>query len=392
MSHLNTELFKQVHLIGQNTLKKFAADVDEKSRFPSESIQALKEAKLLGAYVSKELGGLGLNFLQINEICEILGHYCGSTAMIFSMHQIQVACISNHRGDSKFFKEYLQKLALEQRLIASATTETGIGGDLRSSICAVEPNGDGTFNITKKAPVISYGNDADDLILTSRKNPDAPKSDQVHVLLTRGQYELDPMNTWDALGFRGTCSDGFTVTGKASMDQVIPTPFADILSQTMHPFAHITWSSLWSGIAADAVDMARAFVKNEAKKNLDMPPISAIRLGEVDSVLQTMRSNITVAAENYQRMIEAGDANAFSNFGVGIHTNNVKIASSELIVDIVGKSMLICGISSYRNDSQFSLCRHIRDAYGAALMVNNDRIMLHNSTLLLMHSEKVSVK
>jgi acyl-CoA dehydrogenase len=122
-----------------------------------------------------------------------------------------------------------------------------------------------------------------------------------------------------------------------------------------------------------------------------MPPISAIRLGEVDSVLQTMRSNISVAAENYQNMLIAGDTDAFSNFGFGIHTNNLKISSSELIVDIVGKAMLICGISSYRNDSKLSLCRHIRDAYGAALMVNNDRIMLHNSTLLLMHSEKVTI-
>jgi acyl-CoA dehydrogenase len=49
--------------------------------------------------------------------------------------------------------------------------------------------------------------------------------------------------------------------------------------------------------------------------------------------------------------------------------------------------MLICGIAGYRNDSRFSLGRHLRDAYGAALMVNNDRIMTHNATLLLAHKE-----
>jgi acyl-CoA dehydrogenase len=388
--HLSSDLIKLTHQIGRETLAKYAADVDEKSRFPVESIQALKEAKLLSAYVSQSLGGMGLSLIEIAEICEILGHYCGSSAMIFAMHQIQVACITHHYNGSEFFTDYLKKLVAEQRLIASATTEIGVGGDLRTSICAVETNGK-EFTVTKQAPVISYGIDADDLILTARKTPDAPKSDQVHVLLTKGQYQLDPIGGWDALGFRGTCSAGFTATGKGSVEQIIPTPFADILSQTMHPYAHITWASLWAGIASDAVNKARQFVKNEARKNLDMPPISAIRLGEVDSVLQTMRSNISVAAENYQNMLTVGDTDAFSNFGFGIHTNNLKISSSELIVDIVGKAMLICGISSYRNDSKLSLCRHIRDAYGAALMVNNDRIMLHNSTLLLMHSEKVTV-
>lgn len=386
-SSLSQELLRQVHQIGLETLRSNAKDVDEKSRFPSESIQAFKDASLLSCYVPKELGGLGLSVVQIAEICEILGHYCGSSAMIFSMHQIQVACILHHYQNTPFFANYLIKLVAEQRLIASATTEMGIGGDLRSSLCAVEPNVD-EFKLIKKAPVISYGAHADDLMITARKNPDAAKSDQVQILMHKEQYQLDALSDWDALGFRGTCSAGFTVTGSARTEQILPVPFANILSQTMHPFAHVTWASLWSGIAADAVNMARKFVKNEAKKNLGTPPISAIRLGEVDSVLQTMRSNVAVSIQDYDQLLQANDCDAFSNFGFGIHINNIKIASSELIVEIVGKAMLICGISSYRNDSNFSLCRHIRDAYGAALMVNNDRIMLHNSTLLLMHKEE----
>ncbi len=386
MNHLTHALREQTHQIGREVLAAHAADVDEQSRFPRESIEALKQAKLLSAYVPEAFGGMGLNLPRIAEICEILGHYCGSTAMIYAMHQIQVACIVHHHQDQPFFTGYLRRLVEEQRLIASATTEAGIGGDLRSSICAVETEGE-RFRITKKAPVISYGEDADDLILTARRHPEAPKSDQVHVLLLDGQYRLEQFATWDALGFRGTRSDGFVVEGEAAVEQILPTPFADILSQTMHPYAHITWSSLWAGIAADAVDKARRFVKKEARRNLDMPPISAIRLGEVDSVLQTLRSNIHQAMEEYQGLLDRGEFNDFTRFGFGIRINNLKIASSELIVDVVGKAMLICGIQGYLNHSEFSLTRHIRDAYGAALMVNNDRIMLHNATLLLMHKD-----
>jgi acyl-CoA dehydrogenase len=81
------------------------------------------------------------------------------------------------------------------------------------------------------------------------------------------------------------------------------------------------------------------------------------------------------------------DPEAFKSFGFAIRTNNLKLSSSTIIVDIVGRAMLICGISAYRNDSKFSLGRHLRDAYGAALMVNNDRIMNHNATMLLVHKE-----
>lgn len=386
--NLSPELLKLTHQIGQESLAKYAADVDEKARFPIESIQALKEAQLMSGYVPEHFGGMGLSILQIAEICEILGHYCGSTAMIYAMHQIQVACIVHHHNDNPFFIDYLSRLVTEQRLIASATTEIGVGGDLLSSICGVEYDGK-KINLTKKAPVISYGLAADDLMITARKNTDAAKSDQVQLLLHKEQYQLEALSEWDSLGFRGTCSEGFIVNSEAKADQILPDSFSRILSKTMHPFAHITWASLWYGIAADAVNMARKFVKAEAKRNLEMPPISAIRLGEVDSILQTMRSNISVAANDYLSMLNNAEDDSFSNFGFGIHTNNLKVASSQLIVDIVGKAMLICGISSYRNDSNFSLCRHIRDAYGAALMVNNDRIMLHNSTLLLMHKETI---
>ena len=115
--------------------------------------------------------------------------------------------------------------------------------------------------------------------------------------------------------------------------------------------------------------------------------LTSDHLAETDSVLQTMRNNIKAAVAEYEQLLKDGNPDAFNNFGFAIRTNNLKLSCSQLIVDIVSRSMLICGISSYRNDSKFSLSRQIRDAYGAALMVNNDRIMNHNATMLMVHKE-----
>lgn len=375
----------QVHEIGRQVIAPAAGDVDRLARFPVEGIDALKKIGLLSAYVPREFGGMGLDVVEISRICAALGHYCGSAAMVFAMHQIQVACIVHHARGSAFFEQYLRQLVREQYLIASATTEAGVGGDLRSSICAVDVNG-GQFALAKKAPVISYGEAADHILVTCRRAPDATSSDQVHVLVSKKDYRLDPISTWDTLGFRGTCSAGFQLTASGSADQIIPVPFEDILSQTMHPFSHIVWASLWSGIAADAVNQARAFVRAEARKNPGTIPTSALRLAEVDSLLQEMRNTIKAAVNEYAPMLQS-DIEAFRSFRFAIQTNNLKLSSSQRIVEIVGRAMLICGISAYRNDSTFSLGRHLRDAYGAALMVNNDRIMNHNAAMLLAHKE-----
>lgn len=379
-------LLAQAHAIGELSLATHAGEVDRDARFPVEAFAALKEAKFLSAYVPVEYGGFGLDIVQTSKLCEALGHYCGSTAMIYAMHCIQVGCVVHHAQPSEYFRGYLRSLVEEQRLMASATTEIGTGGDLLSSVCSLIPEGE-SFSLTKKAPVISYGEYADDILVTARRCPQSPASDQVHVLLRRGEYATEPLSNWDTMGFRGTCSSGFTLTAQAPLEQILPTNFSEILSETMHPYSHIVWGALWCGIAGDAVNRARSFVRQEARKNPGETPLSAIRLAEVDQLLQEMRHNVYSLAREYQERLTSDCPSAFEGFGFAIHTNNLKLSCSQRIVDIVGKSLLICGISGYRNDSKFSLARHLRDAYGAALMVNNDRITKLNATMLLAHRE-----
>jgi acyl-CoA dehydrogenase len=62
--------------------------------------------------------------------------------------------------------------------------------------------------------------------------------------------------------------------------------------------------------------------------------------------------------------------------------NQLKTASSTLAVQVIGQAMLVAGLAGYRNDSPFSLGRHLRDAHSAALMVSNDRITGNSAALL----------
>ncbi len=381
-------ILTKLNNLGKEVFAPAAIDVDRDARFPHEAFDALKAEYFLSSYVPEAYGGHGLSVLQISKMCEVIAMYCGSTAMIFAMHQIQVACIVHHTDhhtappnqSTNYFQKFMHELVDDQLILASATTEAGPGGDLRSSVCAVEINGE-KFTLEKNAPVISYGAAADAILVTCRKNSTAPASDQVQIVARKVTTDLENLCGWDTLGFRGTCSSGYVLKTSGHIDQIIPTPFSEILSQTMHPCAHIWWSSLWLGIATDAVNKARKAVRKELLKNPGTQPLSAVRLAEVDSLLFTLRSIVRCSTADYEELRAKNDPTAFETFGFSIRTNNIKLTTTELMVEIVGLSMKIIGLSAYRNDHELSLCRSMRDAQGAHLMVHNDRILSHNATM-----------
>jgi acyl-CoA dehydrogenase len=370
--------------IGSEVASKHADSVDREARFPAESFAALKEARLLGIMVPKELGGEGASISTVSEVCHALGQFCASTAMIYAMHQIQVACFVRHGQASPWHRSLLERLSKEQLLLASATSEAGIGGDVRTSSCAVELTGD-TFKLKKNAIVISYGANADAILVTARRTPDAPPSDQVIVLVLKPDYTLEQTGGWDTLGMRGTCSNGYWLHATGLASQILPLPYADISAQTMLPTSHLTWSSLWLGIATDAVSRARAFIRGEARKKPGTTPPGAVRLAEAVSMLQQMKANVVAAAKQYEESM--GNVEKLSSLSFAIAMNSLKTGTSQMAVQVVNHALMVCGIYGYKNDTKFSLGRHLRDAHSAAVMVSNDRIFGNTANLLLVHKE-----
>ncbi|AWJ82145.1 acyl-CoA dehydrogenase (plasmid) [Azospirillum sp. TSH58] len=368
---------------------RHADSVDREARFPAEAFAALKEARLLGLMVPRDFGGGGSGLADAAAVAHALARQCPSTGLIYAMHQIQVACLVRHGQGSDWHRGFLERLAGEQLLLASATTEAGIGGDVRSSACAVEGAGDdatgAAFRLEKQATVISYGTEADAILVTARRTADSPPSDQVIVPVLRGQTRLEEIGGWDTLGMRGTRSIGFRLVAEADRTQILPLPYADISARTMLPVTHILWSSVWLGIATDAVARAAAFIRAEARKRPGTPPPGARRLAEATAGLQTMRGMVRGALARFEEA--ADDPDRLTAPGFTVAMNTLKTEAAEMVVRIVGQAMLAGGLAAYRNDSPYSLCRHLRDAHSAPLMINNDRILGNTANLLLAHRD-----
>ncbi|HEV7741040.1 MAG TPA: acyl-CoA dehydrogenase family protein [Pseudolysinimonas sp.] len=357
-----------------------ADEVDVAARFPEEAMAALAEAGLLGASVPVELGGEGLSLAELAGVAAQLGAACSSTGMIFAMHHSQVLSLTRHLGGSPALAALATRIVREQLLLASATTEIGIGGDVRSSTCFVDRDGD-RVHLVKNAPVISYGEQADLVLATARRDGDAAPGDQVLVACDSDALTLEPSGTWDTLGLRGTNSRGFLLTADTAAERVVPTPYEEISAETMLPVSHVLWAGVWLGMSRAAVETARRYVRSAARKSIGTTPPGATALVKLVAQLESLELLVTSAAREFDE--RADDRAALGQVGFMVSMNNLKVTASEAVAEIVAGALRITGISGFRNDGQYSVARLFRDAQGAALMVHNDRITAHTAQLIL---------
>jgi acyl-CoA dehydrogenase len=388
VADVDAALLETARRIADEVAAPNAIEVDREARFPVETVDALRDARALSALVPVELGGAGASLPAVAGACFELGRRCAASAMVFAMHQIQVACIVDHRGTAApWFDDYLREVVAEQRLIASITSEVGTGGDMGKSVAAVsDPDADGHASFEKQAPTVSYGPYADAFLTTVRRSPDAEPGDQVAVLTRREQMEMEPQGTWDPLGMRGTCSPGFIAKAEFSTEQILPAPFSTISAEAMTPVSHILWSHVWLGISTDAFDRARAFVKAAARRKPGEPLPAAIRLSELMGELSLLRAVVGLALREYCDLRD-GDRAKLSEMATILRFNNLKIASSEQAPKVCQEALGVCGIVGYKNDTPFSVGRHLRDSMSARLMVANERIHATDASLLLIAKE-----
>ena len=196
---------------------------------------------------------------------------------------------------------------------------------------------------------------------------------------------LTPLNGWDTLGFRGTCSLGFTLEATGDLALVHDDPYGEISAHTMLPTAHLLWSSLWLGLAEEATSRAQRFVQKAARKSPGTTPPGAARLAALLVGRQELAAGVDSLMSRYLAIQDDPELTGAVDFMVAINT--LKISASTAVVDLVNQAMLVCGIQGYREDSEYSLGRILRDAHGAAVMVNNDRIAASTAQLALVQRE-----
>ncbi len=150
----------------------------------------------------------------------------------------------------------------------------------------------------------------------------------------------------------------------------------------MVPSAHLFWGSVWAGIAASATTRAQAFIRYAARHNNGQMPPGAVRYTRAFSMLGSLRGRLAAALAQFERI--RGDENALAGLEFQSMIALTKVEASDLAAAIVLETMRACGLSGYRNDTEFGIGRLLRDVLSSPIMSSNDRIINNLSTPALM--------
>ena len=282
-------------------------DVDRDARFPAETVDALREEGALSAFVpDRARRRRGLASRRRRPRASSSAAAAAPAAMVFAMHQIQVA---SHRAPPRR-GALVRGLPARPRPRAAADRVGDVRGRDRRRHRPLDRGGDARAT-TAASPSRSRRRPcrtAPTPTTCSRPcaaTPTPSPATRSSCSRSATRRRSSRSGTWDPLGHARHVLAGLHRPRRASRpSRCCRRPFSTVAAESMVPVSHILWSHLWLGIATDAFDRARAFVRASAKQRPDQPRRSAQRLSHLMSELSLLRAEVGSGLRDF---IEASD-------------------------------------------------------------------------------------
>ena len=347
---------------------------DEKT-FTDAILAQLRADRLLWV-VADEENAPALSIGDTARITFNIARLSGSAGLIYAMHMSQALTLVRHGGDTPFFRELLQRLVGEQVLVASGTSEKGVGGDIFGSICTIEEDGD-TLTVTKESPNISYLDHAGLILVSAMRLKPNGKKAQMLIAAEMKNTDLQPGRAVGFMGMRGILNKPYALTVRFAEEALFPDPYPVIARDTMTPSIHIFWASLWSGMAASALDKVRACIASSPPAESDVADVMRSELSRLVDKHYAMNALIRDAVVAFDNRESVG--------GMGMaHTADVKrlkVLCSDYLTEICLGALGLVGMRGYAEAGPYSLSEILRDMMSARVMISNYRLLTNNAKI-----------
>ena len=340
-----------------------AAEADRDGRFPSESIDALRTAGLLGIGVAERFGGPGGSPAAVARAIEQVAGACGSTGMIYTMHLVAVqtlqACTLEEDGP---LADTLHTIAAGEHLTTIAFSETGTRSHFWAQLSTATSNGDAVTIDADKSWVTAAAHA--DSYVTAVRAPGAtdPLVTELY-LVDAGTPGIEILGLFDGLGMRGNGSSPVRFNGaEVDLDRRLGDPAGgfDVMMSATLPWFVLGCAACCVGLSGAALEQAAAHasasrLEHEGTSLADLPTIRA-RLGNAKVRHMQARALLyEVAAQ-----LEAGAPEA----QLGVLA--LKAAAAEMAIEVTDTAMRVCGGAAYSR--RLPLERLFRDARAASVM------------------------
>jgi alkylation response protein AidB-like acyl-CoA dehydrogenase len=189
-----------MHTLGPRFAER-ADRCDANDTFVAENFAELKECGALAAGVPEQLGGSGASYPELCAMLQILGRYCGSTALTLSMHTHPLATLVwRWRRDPAPVERILRRVVDERLQLVTSGASDWLDG----SGAAVRIEGGWRINARKR---FASGSPVGDLLMTTAVDTvSGPEPVVLHFALPLAAAGVTVMDNWHTLGMRGTGS------------------------------------------------------------------------------------------------------------------------------------------------------------------------------------------
>ena len=357
-----------------------AAEVDRESRYPQESLDALKAAGLFALRVSREHGGFGEDMLTTSIIVEELSKKCPSTAMCYKMH-LEAAEIICRIPTPYQVEHFVEPMARGEVFTTIAGGESQGEGDnwnsaqTASHVDRVE--GGYQINGVRKSYVTSAGK-ATHYQFACRIGADTPQTSRSALFVERDQIDWEIVEPWDGLGMRGNNSSPMRFTGFVPEENRLGSEHT-VQQETgafNRPVVALTYAAAYLGIASGAYELGLEEVSRRfpsGSRRLDRP-VNQRRMAEMGTQIEAARALLHAASSAFDQG-RAPSALPYSQ---------AKVACSEAAVRATQDLMTIFGGTAFASRLPFE--RYFRDARAGLVMgMAND--MAYEGMIPLMFPE-----
>lgn len=331
------------------TFAERAEAADDNDAFVAENYRDLREAGLVEAGVPADLGGGGAEVAELCAMIREIAHHCGSTALAFSMHTHQVAIPAwrwTHQKAAPVVP-LLKRVATERIVLLSSGGSDWIQGSGKAEKV------DSGYRITARK-IFTSGSPVGDILMTGAvlDEPDGPKV--IHFGLPMKSPHVRILDTWKAMGMRGTGSNDVMIEGHVVPEDAVALKrnqgewhmLFHIISMIAFPLIY----SAYLGVAESARDIALQLAK---KREPDAHVIALA--GRMETELRTAQyalAGMIAAAERGEPSPATTNEIMIGRSLVARHA----IAATELAMETAG------GTAFYRDNG---LERRFRDVQGA---------------------------
>jgi alkylation response protein AidB-like acyl-CoA dehydrogenase len=338
-----------------------AADVDERGRFPSETMNALAEAGLYGLCVPNTAGGKDAGMRTFATVVEELASACGSAAMIFVMHvtATQAIATSSTLTDRDLI---LKDIADGRHLTTLAFSESGSRSQFWAPVSRLEET-NGHYVTSASKSWVTAAAHADSFVSTAQKPGAASPLESTVYLVRTNANGVSVTSAFNGLGLRGNDSAPVSLEEiRVAHGDLISASGegAKVILEVVLPWFAVGTAAMANGLCRAAVQRTAAHLSetgfaHDGSKLRNLPTLRA-RLAQMSVRTEESRSLLGHTLDQLEQPSEV----------TALFVLQSRLSALQAAVDVTDLAMKACGGAAFSR--HLAIERLFRDARAGWVM------------------------